>query len=544
MVIRLITVFALLSVLFSVAGGQTNENALNEYLVIPEPEGCGFSWAYEDAFYDSLRANTNMSLLQLKTGLYQAKLKNDELLAARIELDLASVYSFLDSAQVAKQYTNEALKALKQKYDFSPTAEGAYLIGCAYGQSDQSDTADRWYERAINLEDDYYPAYFEIVSGISSVTDTALKPWVERTAALAERLINSDCDSSLRADVAYRYAQMKRQIILTNQALGLLDLFTDVFTNLLTNQGRIQLDSVKIDSLALSWILKVTGGLCAPEVIELFSTAATLDPGKTHYQLTYLSSELARIFIPAFYELMTKGDETSQSPLILMRQSLDRTRDDVLPIRDRLDKIPYTEKLRYPSVYYYLAIADLMIGDYWHAYQEIKTFNLLVPDNTCGYGLYCGIVVSFEAVNSEEAAGLGDELVRITQQKCDQYPSGPDCYLAGVLLIYDGNLSAAVPALESAIMLDGENPRPRISLAICTYLLGDNKKSEALVRLLQQQESKLSSNDLACYSILRAVQNARQGEIESAIYWAQKAVDSEAKIPKADSLLNILKSMR
>lgn len=509
--------FAMILVVFmislNIAPAHSNTPILVDYISLPLPD-CGFNWYCSSSFFDPLLANPRLSLVELKAKL--TAIRNDKTIeACRIKLDLASVYSRLDSTETADRYRAEALKVLKNNFQSNQTAECAFLIGQAQKNEDESRL---WYEIATVNNNSYYPAYFELVSTASGPEDNRGLEWVQRTETLAKRLLKSKLDAEHKAEVAYQYAWMKSELMLRNW---------------ISNAHSSEIDT-------LAFINAFCNAFCSQELVELYETAKRLDPSKAQYQLAYSAAKLGQIFFSTIEPLLNEGEESDLASASLSR-TLNPQHNLIFSVRNTLAVISPADKNRFPAVDLYLAIADCMLGDHQRAYQEITSYLHSQTNLRDNYpmSLHCYILGAIAEPDGDNSR-LADELLVATQRKCNAYPTSDDYYRLGYY-IYNrpSDLDAACAAFRKAVLLDFKDLRPRFGLAACALEHTNLDQARAIIQDLQRE--KLDNDDLARLYLLQAILVLQEGNRFTAIQWIQKALDLEPDLPQAKRLLEKLK---
>lgn len=105
-------VTALLCLLSAGSFGQTLDDTLSSYLIVPQPS-CNFNVVSESTFYDSLLSRHDLYLPVLHDQLSEALSQNDRKLAAKIRLGMAKIYAWLDSTDEAQACLEPALDDMR-----------------------------------------------------------------------------------------------------------------------------------------------------------------------------------------------------------------------------------------------------------------------------------------------------------------------------------------------------------------------------------------------------------------------------------------------
>lgn len=496
--------------------GQSGTRTLFDYLPLPDPN-CSLTWTYRESFFDPLPANPNLSLVQLKTRLNTTSA--DEVIEiCRLKLDIASAYDCLDSAQVADRYRTEAVASLRKYFRAHRTSECAFLV--ARGLKDKFESRI-WYQQAIWINSDYYPAYFALVKNRfeSGFEDTVTVRWIQRTQNLASRLLNSRLSPGLRADIAYQSAKMESDLM-----------FGYGSTNL---SGGAELNQ------------KIGRRLCSQEIIDFYKKASELDPAKVQYRLRYLALELGQLFFSGMDFFYKRNYSTTSSIDDQQRIVLGLYHDRLLSVRSAMEAIPVAGQDRFPAVIFYLAIADYLLGDYERAYNEMVVYLNSQPDDQAASASYCAIMSMLSQGSSNNSVFL-DELIAFDRRKCDAYPTGDDCYRLGFLKWYSGcpdTEEIVCAAFRKAALLNPKDLRPKFGLVACALKRHEVGEARAILKDLQTRSKEMNNNYLACLYTLNSIlatENHDPSSYSEAIDWARKAADLGVQLPRSESLLQRL----
>lgn len=528
--IRWCVVLAFLVMPVCAAGQGMSSNVL-DYLILPDPD-CGLQWCYQSTFSDPLLSDPYSSLVLLKSQLRETGAIT-AVQTAHLKLDAADVYFHLDSLATADRHATEAVIMLERSFARQQTAECAYLIARAHERLEKNEIARQWYERAIDLNREYYQAYFEIVDDLPFSDEAQLKRWIERTQRLAERLIRSDHDSALRADVAYQYAMMRANLIMKG-GVGRFFEFAGEYV-------RAPKDSVAFERFMRTQVWTAMCPLCGQEIVDLLKTAVQLQPNNTQYQIVFTAAELGHLFFSSIERMKQQPDASSLSVQEMFDRGFSNERENILTIRSRLLQISALDRVRFPVVHLYLSLTDALLGEYHRAYETLKKYLRLQPDNQCAHAMLCGVVEMIRSAEPITARGLIDEFMTIGERKCLEYPSGPDCYRLGYLKWYVGDLKASLNLFRLAAFLDEKNSGSRLAAAIIALKLGEVQEARVIARSLGKKGSGLGSEkERVCYHILMAVLAAQDGDLPSARYWAEEALKLKPNLTEAKALLEQL----
>lgn len=499
------------------------------FLVIPSPD-CGLSWTYQDNYFDPLKANPELALEDITAALRKDR-GSDPLYTARLKLDAATVYAELDSPVIAQRYNQEALDMLERLYRRNPSAECAFSIGQAKERLNQDKEANAWYEQAYEHDPNYYPAVFEMVSEVSFKDQEKATLWARRAKRLSDKLLGSEADASIRAEVAYEFAGVRSSIMARSQVVGWFDMIWELAGS--------ESDESESTKQALASMKSMFGSLCSEENVSLLKTAADLDPTNTQHQVAYVGARLGQIFFGVFDIIAEKGEDIPDAEARqYFKQWFVDNRTTIQALRDRLEALPLTERLRCPVVHYYLAYADVLLDEYTIAYTEICEFIRLKPDNDSAQSLLCTIIDQMPGSNSN----LGDILMTYTERKCELYPTMADCYRYGYLKWLTGDLVGSYQAFAHSALFAIEDFRPRLACAVVMLQNGQTEDALSFVQTLELYEPDLSGQEEACYFILKSVIATRNGDLDIAKYWAEKAANQDDPTPESQALLGYLNS--
>lgn len=498
------------------------EPALTKFLIVPQPD-CGMNVVYQSEFFDSLRCRPGVYLPSVRSQLQRALAKGNVFTVTQLRRDIATIYTQLDSTDAAEASLNTALQEMKAAYAKKPSGAMALVIARIFDQDKGdgwSDSAATWYLRTVKIDPDNWHAYFEYTEGLPVFTSDTMPiiSWLDRCDSVYLAATRSTNDPSSLAEINYCYAKVLSSLHFEQMVLGM-------FTTMPKMVAKMSSGTDK-DSAGAALAREYFGGFSNPRVVELYQRAAQLDPGNAPYLLTYSFAKLFQIFVNTISRTPDIGSlATEETARTLFSQS----RDTIMIIRQDLNRLPESEKLRYPAVYYYLAAADLMLDNVQAAYDEVRMFISRMPSASCGYGLHCGICGMLIKEGANDASTLLPEMMALSGDKCNRYPTPEDCYRLGYLKLMTGDPAGADSAIDVAIThSDKQDLNYIVARATCAYLQGNRLRLNSLLALLRAKEHDMAGDCLAAYTMLQAVITAGDGDIPSAIRWATKSAKADS----------------
>ena len=532
--LKQITVSVIFLVLATGVAAQSNNVDWFAFLKLPDPD-CGLNCHWNNKYSDSLLSRTDLTIPRLQSIIYNGYNARNPVIA-HAYLSLADIYYHLDSSITAYQHLIKARELYAELYQNKQTSENAFFLGRTYDidqQSDLDDSAQFWYRQAIDLDADNYQAYFEYTDGIDERSVEEKAKWLEKCQALVNRLLSSDIAVETRAEIASKYAGII-------SGTGLINNIKDFFISLPEIIMQTD-DSTDEDSLAGEIFSSFMNKFYNPQAALLMKYAADTYPQGTNYLVDYAGVELFRIFSVLFQNTQAFEDDSFD----ILQYIYSKESDALKEIHQRLEKVSLNERSRFPAVYYYLAIAEFMSSDFDQAYHNICLFNQLDPDNQSGYGLHCGIIVSRCKKEKNDMNEWMSELISLSEEKCASSPTEADCYRAGFLLLYQGELVKSYQAFDQAILNSADRSlAPLIGKAIVCLLLEDYNQMQRIINVLNDRQQDMDEPTLLSYYHLQAVINILDGQTERAILWAQKATLKSPDNEAAQLLYSTLQSLR
>lgn len=532
--LKKVTVFIVLLGLSTCVAAQSNNINWYSFLKVPNPN-CGLNVVWSSTYGDSMLSRTDLTIPYLLNKVNQGQ-KSDIALA---HFNLAKIYYYLDSAMTAYQHLIQARQLLVDIYHTQPTSENAYLIGHSLDmdqQSDLDDSAQTRYMRAIDLDADNYMAYFKYTEGLDDRLSSKKGEWLNKCQLLVDRLLKSNISDCEKAKIASQYADLITGIKMFGQVKDFFVTLPEIILN--------TTDSTNEDSLASEMFQSWTSNLNNTEAFQLIKYAANICPEHTQYLIDYSGRELFRIFSTLFRNTQFLEDDSVDLE-IMIKFIFNQEKKALADIHRQLEKLPNSEKNRYPAAYYYLAAAEMMSSDFDQAYHNICLFNQLDPDNSSGYALHCGIVFSQCENGDKDLEYWLTKLASLNKNQCESYPTEEDCYRAAILLLYQGQLTESFQAFEQTIQNSTDRPfSSLIGEAVICLLLEDTRQMQRIISVLNNGELKMNMEQRLCYYYLQAVICMLEGQTERAKLWAQKATLEDPDSKHAQLLYSTLQSMR
>lgn len=403
------------------------------------------------------------------------------------------------------------------------------------GQAENwNDSAQAWYTAVIRLKPDCTAAYFDYTLGLGifSTTDTLLLNWLNRCDSVYQQMMETELNDHERAEITFQYAKMLGGIAGQAMVLGMFEAIPTVINST---------SDMNEDSLGIAFWKKLFGEVSNQQIRDLYARAVELNPQQTPYLLAFCFDELFRVFMTIIDRADEFKDNEANADRILQK-CFNENRQTIVSVRQQLDNVPETEKKRFPAVYYYLSVADYMLGNYELALDEINIFLILMPRIRCGYDMHCGIISALISRGSHQLDEYLEQLLYLNNQKCEQCPTDQDCFRLAYFLIIYGELPSAIQAIDLALAhAEKQELEIVVAKAMCLYVQDEKATANSLLQVLHAKEKDMDNSCLYHYSLFRSVVCARDGDWQKAISWANKALQADSTDATAASLLSWLK---
>lgn len=504
---------------------------LLQYLSVPDPD-CSPNWSFWVNSFDSLYTGDLASKAAQYTRKAQRLESIDPLEAANCYKTAAQLYQ-----EVERDSTKAPATKALQLYQ-SVAASGGDCAKVEYAMAeilfytDSKPDNGKLYERAIQLDPDFYEAYFSNL-GPSGEDQGVVLQRKQRAAHFIERVLRNN--TKLARDPELYYAMWQAR-----PALGGIGDWLSSLLNL-QNMWQLAADSAKAQEKFYGFfdILQLT---CDSSSIALLEKAHGLKPDDVRYLGTLAAMRLGNVFFQAFDRAtISKADSLGQDGLNQhIRAVYSRNRGAIDQARQELHSITARYGNQYPAAHHFLALANLMAGDCFEAYREAERSIELNPGFTDTYALLC---LSYSEctgrANEQWNTATSRDLFDRTTRKCNDAPTENDCYREGYFLLKSGMIEQAQSAMTRAALFGTKTKKAAVAYAICVLAEGDVASAKSLLLTLHTTPAiwdEMPSDAKACVYQGLAVVAVAEGRAVDAIDLVAHALVENNDFPEAHAL--------
>jgi tetratricopeptide (TPR) repeat protein len=400
--------------------------------------------------------------------------------------------------------------------DRNATAELHTKIGRVLSALDHEEEAERYFRRAIEKDRDYYPAYLELLDGMTIWDWRQYLQLKQQCDQLLDRSVSrSRYEEKMVGELCYSYYWCGVQTLLVDMVIVLID------------QGVNE--SVAVDSVVKDLIGKWMEAFLAPQNLELLEMAVRTDTNDVRFRGTLAAVQVGQVF----YGLL--DDALSDTASLELEIEMDgllrhlsvraqRQSDVMNSARCNLDWIVDNWGDDFPVVYYYYALLEMQSGDVRQADSYIRKAIELDPDDFRYHSFLCGLYVSGGGVwTGEDLRWFEDALAR----KCQDYPTGKDCYRIGVIHCVKGEYAYAESAFRASMEAEPEYLNSQIALGVVLLVQGNLEDAKSVLkplRLSPQRKASMSGKQLGCLYLCLGVLAELEEYRNLAAGWYRKAV--------------------